>query len=918
MAQSLIPYFKKLGISDLYSSPLYCAKQGSIHGYDVVDFHLLNSEIGSEEELASLTSELKKNDMALMLDIVPNHMYIVDERNPCWINVLENGPASPYANYFDIDWHPIRSTFSNKVLLPILDKQFGECLELQEIKIFYERGCFKVSLPFINLPTDPKSWTIILEPIAKKASLQLPEDHPALVELHSIITAIVHLPLSTNTEAEKISERQREKEIIKHRLSNLLDNHSFLHSFFNEVLQELNGRKGVSNSFDSLETFLNIQPYHLSFWRVASDEINYRRFFDTVELAGLATEKSDVFNDSHALVFDLLEKGYIQSLRVDHIDGLWDPEQYLQDLQNRCREILKYTQNDKFPLIVEKILVGNEKLRPEWPVNGTVGYDFLNQLNGIYVYSKHKKEIVDAYFLFTDLKYNPLELTYTCKKLILLISLSSELIMLARRLDRIAEQHRYSRDFTLESLKSALREVIACFPVYRTYIRAAQNIIHNEDRHIILMAIVRAKKLNLVTDTSIFDFIQDVLLGQAPSGLNSQQKEERINFVMRFQQITGPIMAKGVEDTAFYRYFPLVSINEVGMDPYAFGMSVELFHKKNQERFEQWPLSMLATSTHDTKRSEDVRARINVLSEIPQEWQKAVQRWSAGNQKYKKVVDEEFAPSFNDEYLFYQTIVGSWPFSESLDYAKRIQAYMEKATKESKLNTSWINPNQAYDEALCNFVGSVLADSGFLTDLKTFLPKVVNAGMWNSLSQVLLKLTVPGVPDIYQGNEIWELRLVDPDNRYLIDFDLRQKLLSEVVSGFDQKWLREPQKGHLKMFLTYKTLQFRHQFSRLFAEGVYFPLEVEGEKAEHIIAFARILEDEICLVITSRFFSFLLGDNQFAIDKCVWKGTFVNLPTHISQTKFRNIFTDSVHAINSKIDLEEIFSVLPFAVLGTT
>lgn len=943
-ANDLVDYLHNLGISHAYASPLLKAKPGSVHGYDIIDHSMLNPEIGTEEEFEALVQSLRNNEMGLVLDIVPNHMFIIDTANKWWQDILENGPASPYAEYFDIDWHTPRPKLDNKVLLPLLDKQYGEALESQALKVVYQNGAFFIVFSSIVLPTDPKSWNLILEPLVKETLKVFQENDPASLELHSVATAISHLPATTETDKEKIAERLREKEIIKQRLGKLLENNQSLSNLLSHLLEILNGDLNNSRSFDWLESFVDAQCYRLSYWRVASDEINYRRFFDILDLAGIRAENPEVFKATHSFIFDLVKRKLVDGIRIDHIDGLWDPEQYLQDLNAHCLEARgaktdqtadKSSQAEPIYVIAEKILTGNEKLRSEWLLHGTVGYDFLNQLNGLYVYQPFKKALQEIYFNFTDLKFNTLELIYACKKLILQVSMSSELFVLARRLDSISEQHRSSRDFTAESLRSALRDVVASFPVYRSYIRGGIEKIHEEDRQYILTAIQRAKRLNPAISGSIFDFIQSVLTLEHPTGLEKGQITERENFVKRFQQLTPPVMAKGMEDTAFYRYYPLSSLKEVGSDPYCYGTNVDSFHKKNLERSDLWPLSMVATSTHDTKRGEDVRARINMLSEIPAEWGQALVSWSRMNQQHKVQDNDEFIPDANEEYLLYQTLIGTWPLypmdaAAYAQYVGRLQGYMEKALKEAKIHTSWINPNKEYDQAVQQFIKKILdpeSSGPFLKDFQAFVPRVVSLGMLNSLSQLLIKLTSPGIPDIYQGNEIWDFSLVDPDNRNPVDYSKRKEMLADLgakakkgPSNILEECLKSPQDGKIKMLITLQTLMLRQKLPDLFAKGSYIPINVQGDKQNHAIAYGRKLDDKGIVVISGRFFSFLMTDFQTPVEPNLWKGTHIVLPVEMAKFGFRNVFTGAKAASEkangeSIIHLDQVMKPLPFVLL---
>jgi (1->4)-alpha-D-glucan 1-alpha-D-glucosylmutase len=879
-ALELVDYLHDLGISHIYASPFLEAKKGSLHGYDIVDPRKINPEVGTQEELESLVKALQKKGMGLIIDIVPNHMSVVSSKNHWWQDVLENGPSSPYADYYDIDWNPPRPELKNKVLFPVLEEQFGTALENQVIQVIYQDGAFLLELPHSRLPTDPKSWNLILAPA-------LLEKVDALPELKSISTAIEHLPPTTDLLQEKVEERLREKEVIKKRLRALTEENSSIAKLLQKRLLAFNGLKGEPRSFEEVEKFINAQPYRLSYWRVANDEVNYRRFFDIFAYAGIRTEKPEVFEEIHTRIFDFVKKGWVEGIRVDHVDGLWDPENYLVQLAARCP--------NPFYLIVEKILIGNEKLPSKWPLDGTVGYDFLNQLNALFVVQSNKDAMVRIYRNFTGISESVLKLIFRCKSLILTVSMSSELHVLSRHLDRVAQQHRYSRDFTAESLRFALRDVIASFPVYRSYFHQPQEKVEGSDRQAILSAVSRAKRFNPASDISIFDFIQSVLLLEHPPGLGAEEKKERKNFLMRFQQLTGPVMAKGLEDTAFYCFYPLSSLNEVGYDLHTFGESIDVFHQKNLERVTSWPRSMTTTTTHDTKRGEDVRARMNVLSEMPEEWQKALNLWSDLNKSHRTQEGDEIIPDANTEYLFYQTLIGTWPIE-----VDRMKGYLEKALKEAKVHTSWINPNPSYDQGVQKFIEKVLHEDGnnlFLKDFTAFLPKIVSAGFFNSLSQVVLKFTSPGIPDIYQGNEIEDFSLVDPDNRRAVDYSIRQSLLSSP-------------KKNLKLDFTTKILHLRKEHPKLFLEGSYLPLVVEGDKKEHIIAFARVHENKALVVISTRFFLDLLDEKELQIDPQKWKGTKIKLPPELQGRKLVNIFDKKSYSAA----LEETFNPLPFAV----
>ncbi len=861
-AAGLVDYLDELGITDIYASPFLMARPGSVHGYDVTDQSRLNPEIGDEGSFLRLSETLQRHKMGLIADLVPNHMCITHPSNAWWWDVLENGPSSPFARYFDIDWHPPKEELVNKVLLPTLGDQYGRVLENQEIQILYADGQFHVSVYQTPLPLAPRTWTMILEPVVARLREKLGADHEHVAEMESIITSLSHLAGPTETDDAKIRERQREKEIVKRRLVGLLDSQCGGQGFDRRVVGWKSTASAASRrSFDRLERLLESEAYRLSFWRVAMDEINYRRFFDINDLAAIRVEDPEVFSAVHALIFELVRQGHIRGLRVDHPDGLFEPEKYFRFLQDACKAWTAASNghakqegagNRTFYIVAEKILNGNEPLRTDWAVEGTTGYGFLNLVNGLFVDHSKERAFQQLYRRFTGWTTPFDDLVCDSKRLILQVAMSSELNVLARRLDHISEQHRWSRDFTLESLRDGLREVLAAFPVYRTYVASDHADVDAQDRRQVNIAIREAKLRNPAISESVFDFIQSVLLLEHSTGVDDAQRAERQMFVMRFQQLSAPVMAKGVEDTAFYRYYPLASLNEVGGDPAHFGVSVNAFHRRNLIRRELWPNSMSASSTHDTKRGEDVRARINVLSESPGEWYRAIRRWRDLNRSAKTRVVDRHAPDANEEYLLYQTLVGTWPLypmnpEEHEAYVRRIDAYMQKALHEAKVHTSWVNPNSEYEQAVTKFVERVLELSpgnAFLQELSQFQGPISKAGMWNSVAQLLLKIASPGVPDFYQGNDLWAFDLVDPDNRRAVNYDVRRQMLKSLREQADRDRaalldrLREnPCDGAIKLYVTSEALRFRREHRDLFAQGSYTALAAEGNRERHVLAF---------------------------------------------------------------------------------
>lgn len=946
-AARLVDYLHELGVTDIYASPFLMARPGSLHGYDVTDHALLNPEIGDERSFLHLSEVLAAHHMGLIADVVPNHMCISHCSNRWWWDVLENGPSSPFAKYFDIEWHSPKPELANKVLLPFLGDQFGRVLENQDIQLAFGDGEFHVVFYNTPLPLAPRSWTQILQPAAGYLRDKLDAANGHMAELESIITALSHLPDNSETDEAKIRERQREKEIVKRRLSALVEANSEVGEAIQTTLKEINGERGNPRSFDRLERLLQSEAYRLSFWRVAMDEINYRRFFDINDLAAIRVEDPEVFSAVHALIFDFVRNGHIRGLRIDHPDGLYDPEKYFRYLQDACKaHSLEANGNSKtngnskgngfertFYIVAEKILVGNEPLHTNWAIEGTTGYGFLNLLNGVFVDRSKEKSFRRLYQQFTGWSQKIEDLMCDCKRLILQVAMSSELNVLAQKLDRISEQHRWYRDFTLESLRDALREVITTFPVYRSYVSAEDIEVDQIDRRHITMAIREAKRSNPAISESVFDFIQDILLRVHPEGLDEAQRAERNLFAMRFQQLTAPVTAKGVEDTAYYRYYPLASLNEVGGGPERFGVSLNSFHRRNLIRAELWPNTMTATSTHDTKREEDVRARINVLSEMPGEWYRAIRRWREMNAQWKSRIAGAEVPDSNEEYLIYQTLIGTWPLmpmntSEHGVYVERIQRYMEKALHEAKVHTSWISPNHEYNQAVRDFVLKVLepsVENAFLADFRQFHPRIAKAGMWNSLSQVLLKIVSPGAPDFYQGTELWSFHLVDPDNRDPVDFGIRRKMLAAMRSknggnrSLVERLMNNPCDGAIKLYITSRALCLRRQERDLFGHGSYVPLSVEGDLSDHVIALARTYDGKAAIGLAGRFFLKLLNSEGPPVGD-IWKGNTVPLPKKIGQRAFRNVFTgDEIaaeeHDGKAALPLAKAFSSCPAALL---
>ncbi len=953
-ARKLVGYMRDLGIGAAYLAPFFRACRGSTHGYDVADPRQIDPQVGTEDDLKAFAEDLRRANLGLVLDVVPNHMGIDDPHNVWWQDVLENGPSSPHAEFFDIDWDPPKSALQGKILLAVLGDQFGKVLEAQQLQLIYEEQNFFVRYFNRRFPTDHHSWTPILKRVVEHVSPILVADNPQRMELESIVTALEHLPSRSGRSPDAVQERYREKEIARRRLANLVTGSIEVRDALSATLLEYNGHPDDPPSFNLLEAFLNDQPYRLAYWRVATDEINYRRFFDVDTLAAIRVEQPSVFEEVHVAVFRFLQQGWVTGLRVDHADGLLDPQVYLETLRQRGQEQLaaradapevsSHTGGTPY-LIVEKILGLDESLPQEWPVDGATGYEFLNWLNGLLADRKGVSALRTAYVNFTRQWDSFAQVLFDSKRTILGSSLSSELYVLSNQLVRIADQHRWSRDFTRPSLHRALRDVVACFQVYRTYIRPGVDTVRDADRRRIKDAVRLARRRNAAMSPSFFDFIQTVLLLEDPAGLTDDQRQARREFVLKFQQVTGPIAAKGLEDTAFYRFYPLASLNEVGGDPALGAITPDQFHRLVQERKQGWPSAMSSTGTHDTKRGEDVRARLNVLSEIPEPWIAAIQRWQTMNAGSKRELDGVPSPDANEEYLIYQTLAGTWPLNPVDDsgweqYVNRIVQYCEKAFHEAKTHTSWLSPDPEFDQAVAEFVRGILADrdSAFVGDMGKLVASIADAGFLNSLSQVLVKICAPGVPDFYQGVELWDFNLVDPDNRRPVDFAKRKQILADLKTASDDgleavsrdlldKWPDE----RLKMFVTWRGLQTRQAHRDVF-EGDYIPLPVTGQRDVNVCAFARRSEGAWAVCIVPRLTHAAWNDgaensnkNRAAQEPAWphswwWRETLVHLPAEAPQ-RWRHALSDRRLATGAGVqggqtlDAAEVFETFPVALL---
>jgi len=922
-AREIVAYLDALGVSDVYASPYFQASPESLHGYDITDHNKLNAGIGSRTDYDAWVGQLQAHGMGQVLDFVPNHVGIADDRNAWWMDVLENGPSSSYAPYFDIDWEPQISHLCDKVLLPILGDQYGHVLERGELQVRFEQGTFSVLYGERRLPIAPGTYRYILEVALQNLGEYKDDDFYA--ELQSILTALEYLPKRIETDPKRITERTREKKIIKRRLERRCAEAPQVQQAIEEALAQINGNPGDPRSFDRLDELLNAQSYRLAFWRVAAEEINYRRFFDVNDLAAIRVELPKVFDAVHRMVLELVSTGAVTGLRIDHPDGLYLPREYFVKLQQRCAKALGIglpRDGRAIYMVAEKILTGSESLRKQWPVHGTTGYDFANQVTQLLVEPSAETAITKTFHRFIGHSMPFGHLLYAKKLLVMKLALANDVDVLGNLLDRLSERNRWYRDFTLEALSRTVREAIACFPVYRTYVEPGQPL-SEEDRQIVDRAIAAAKRRNPAMEESIFNFLRDVLLLRSPQDLDAAGRAAHAQFVLKFQQTTGPVMAKGLEDTVFYIYNRLSALNEVGGEPQQFGLSVEAFHNWNLDRQRDWPATLLATSTHDTKRSEDVRARIVAISEIPELWQRSLQRCGTANRRWKRTVNDLEAPDANEEYLLYQTLLGTWPMQANgepervplPDYIERIQAYMAKALKEAKINTSWIQPNEEWDAAMHDFVARILDSSPRNKFLPIFLPaakEIVRLGAINSLTQTLLKLTSPGVPDIYQGNEIWDHSLVDPDNRRPVDYGVRRQMLKSLSTASPGELMQTWPDGGIKMFLIKHTLRFRREHADLFGHGEYLPLHTSGTFAESCVSFIRRIDDNWMAVIAPRLSSRIgfppIGEP--------WQDTAIQLPESLSLKDAHDLFTcRPIRHHKRQVALRDVLSVLPFAVI---
>jgi (1->4)-alpha-D-glucan 1-alpha-D-glucosylmutase len=903
-AAALAPYLARLGISHVYASPYMKARPGSIHGYDIADHGQLNPELGDESAFRDMVTAFRRSGLGQVLDFVPNHMGVGGSDNPWWLDILEWGPASEYAGWFDIDWDPDRRYLRDKLLVPFLGDQYGAVLESGQLVLRFEpeTGGFAVwAYDTHKLPICPLHYHRVLR-----------DEHP---ELERLGDAFSGLPDWRPRIAQRAKDLQAE-------LGALARQRSDVRQAVQGAVERINGEPGRLETWRELDALIEDQYWRAAHFRVAADDINYRRFFNINELAGLRMELPELFHHAHRLVFELLRGGVLDGLRIDHIDGLLDPKGYLLRLREHAPR--------PFYLVVEKILARHEALREDWPVEGTTGYEFANLVLGLLIDPSSEDGFTQAYMAFTG-EHRPFdEIVHDCKIRITLNEMASELNVLARDAGRVARQNPRTADFTRNILQRGLREIVACFPVYRTYVDGAVEPTE-ADRRDIDWAVAHARRNETDLDPSVFDFLHRLLttdlVAQPRSGFSRQSV---VRFAMRVQQYSGPVMAKGLEDTAFYRYNRFVALNEVGGNPDHFGVTLAAFHRANAQRAERWPHAMLGTSTHDTKRGEDARARLAVLSEMPEEWARQVQAWSRILRARRGDVEGTAPPDRNDEYLFYQLLLGAWPADltgiespgpeELRFFAERVEGVMVKSLREAKLRSTWDSPNATYEEAMLGFVRDALDNTrpnAFLTAFSPFQERIARLGVRNSLVQTVLKLTLPGMPDFYQGAELWDLSLVDPDNRRPVDYTKRIELLEEVAALLERNrhtamldMLEYWRDGRVKLAVIAILLAHRRDSPKLFAEGRYEPLIATGSRADQICAFARCHEEDAVVVAAARFPVRCQAEPD-------WTGTEIPWPRGLGgQTRWRDLFSGRVvERLGEGISAATVLGDMPVAVL---
>jgi (1->4)-alpha-D-glucan 1-alpha-D-glucosylmutase len=857
-AAALAEYLHDLGVSHVYSSPYLQAAPGSTHGYDVVDPRRVNAELGGPVAHQHFSERLGQHGLGQVLDIVPNHMAINTADNPYWWDVLESGPSSIYARYFDVEWDAVDPHFRNTVLLPVLSDHYGRILEAGGIALARDQESFVLTYEDRTFPVSMPSLATLLGAAGQASG----SDELAVVAEHMAA-------LPTGRDETLRERRHRLEEVLGLQLRRLLATPEIA-----TAVDELVAR--VNADTDRLDELIEQQNYRLAYWRVAREDLDYRRFFDVTELAGLRMEDPTVFAETHRLIFDWLATGVLDGLRVDHPDGLRDPKGYFERLR---------TEAPNAWIVAEKILEPNEELPANWPIAGTTGYDFLNLVNRLYTDPSGEAPLTELYEEIANEKRSFAEVAEEAKRQIVSEVQASEVNRLTDYLAAVVIGHRRQRDYSRGQLRAVLRELLIAFPVYRTYVEAESGTISRADSDYINKACALAISRRPDLPGDLFEFVADLLLLRV-------RGERESEFVMRFQQVTGPVMAKGIEDTAFYRYNRLVSANEVGGDPGTFSATVSEFHEANVNAVKHWPGRMLASTTHDTKRSEDVRARVSTLSEMPAKWRTEVKAWRRLTASGRGALLDA-----NTEYLVYQTLAGTWPIS-----AERLLGYVQKVVREQKLATSWTDPDEEYERAVSEFVGGILENQAFVERVDQFVAGLAPAWQVSALAQALLKLTAPGVPDIYQGTETWDFSLVDPDNRRPVDYDMRRTLLDTARMASARQALEGLSHGLTKIWLIHRVLALRTRLPEAFAlDAAYQPLEVRGGRAEHVVAFMRGAD---VVVVVPRLL------RRLGWPRVEWAKTTVQLPAGTWRDELSEL-----ERAGGRVALKELLDEFPMALL---
>jgi (1->4)-alpha-D-glucan 1-alpha-D-glucosylmutase len=904
-AAETVSYLAELGISHLYASPVFKAKKGSRHGYDVVDPTRINPDLGSEADFEALVGLLRDQNMGYIQDIVPNHMAF-DFENGMLMDVLENGTGSPYRDHFDIEWEHPYAGLRGRLLAPFLGRFFGEALESAEIRLRYEKRGFMLRYFDLAFPLRLESYPRLLTPGLDRLKKELGDDHIDFIRMLGVLYVLKAL-------AEG-GERGDQARFVKATLWDMHEKNPAVARFMEESTARFNAEEGDAGAWTDLEDLLSEQLYRLCFWKTATEEINYRRFFNVNDLICVRVENEAVFRETHALLFRLLDEGMIDGIRIDHVDGLYDPVRYLNRLRDRAGDAY---------VLVEKILEKGERLPDSWPVEGTTGYDSLNMLNGIFCDRRNQRVFTGIYHRFIGTRADYDRLLYDKKKLILQKEMAGDIDNLANLLKGISGRDRHAADITLHGVRESLVEIMSHFPVYRTYV--GEGPVRDADAARIKSAVAGARRMNPRLHHEL-DFIERFLLLQYEDYLPEDEKGLWIRFGRRFQQFTGPLMAKGFEDTLLYVYNRLLSLNEVGGDPRSFGTSLEDFHGYHEKRGVQWPHTMNATTTHDCKRGEDVRPRIHVLTEIPGEWEAHLKHWNRINRKKKERVKGFRVPDRNDEYFLYQTIIGACPARVPPDsaFAERVREYVVKAVREAKVHTAWLRPDREYEQAYLVFVDRLLhvdPNNAFLEDFLPFQRRVAFYGLFSALSQTLIKITLPGVPDFYQGTEFWDLTLVDPDNRRPVDFRRRKEVLDDIrtrmktsMSGLLRDLLRRKEDGRIKLFLIHRALAARNHRAGLFRDGQYDPLTVTGRFRDHVVAFSRRRTEACAVTIAPRFLTGLIREGDMPLGTKIWDDTRVTLPGGGNRI-WHNTLTGRTVRGESSFLLGDILEDFPVALL---